>query len=145
MAHEAVENSYQFQDMFSLRMRASQAERRIAAADLAATQASSAEARGAVVAARTAAEAVQTLIDERLVAAEADHGFIWVSASQLRSNEPLRVVWEYSRDEATAALTSEFMALGNHRPSIRAVIADVTEQIRRAQLAALAGLGDTTR
>jgi AcrR family transcriptional regulator len=65
-----------------------------------------------------------------------------------RPNEPLRVVWEYSRDEATAALTSEFMALGNHRPSIRAVIAEVTEQIRHVQLEALAGcegirLGDT--
>jgi AcrR family transcriptional regulator len=65
-----------------------------------------------------------------------------------RPDEPLRVVWEYSRDEATAALTSEFMALGNHRTSIRAVIAAVTEQIRRVQLEALTGLegvrfGDT--
>ena len=65
-----------------------------------------------------------------------------------RPNEPLRVVWEYSRDEATAALTSEFMALGNHRPSIRAVIAEVTEQIRHVQLEAVAEceairLGDT--
>ena len=52
-------------------------------------------------------------------------------ALQKRPDEPLRVLWEYSWDEATSALTIEFMALGNHRKSIRTEIADVTEQVRR--------------
>lgn len=60
-----------------------------------------------------------------------------------RPNETLRVLWEYSREESTAALTTEFLALGNHRKSIRAVIAEVTEEVRRVQLGALrAQLGD---
>ncbi|UGQ11686.1 TetR/AcrR family transcriptional regulator [Yinghuangia sp. ASG 101] len=61
-------------------------------------------------------------------------------AEALRAHpgEELRVVWEHSRDEATAALISEFTALGNHRKSIRAEIAKVTEQVRAVQLDALA-------
>jgi AcrR family transcriptional regulator len=58
-------------------------------------------------------------------------------ALRARADEPLRVVWEYSRDEVNAALTTEFLALGNHRKSIRATIAEVTEQVRRLQLDAL--------
>jgi AcrR family transcriptional regulator len=50
---------------------------------------------------------------------------------------PLRVVWAYSREESAAALTTEFMALGNHRASVRTVIAEVTEQVRDVQLEAL--------
>ncbi|MQY27326.1 TetR/AcrR family transcriptional regulator [Nocardia aurantia] len=50
----------------------------------------------------------------------------------------LRVLWEYAWDESASALTTEFMALGNHRKSVRAEIADVTEQVRRLQLEALA-------
>lgn len=52
-------------------------------------------------------------------------------------DQPLRALWDYSRDEAMAALTTEFLALGNHRPSVRAVIAEVTEDVRRVQLQAL--------
>jgi TetR/AcrR family transcriptional regulator, transcriptional repressor for nem operon len=51
-----------------------------------------------------------------------------------RSDQPLRVLWEYSRDESTSALTSEFLALGNHRKSIRSEIAQTTERVRRLQL-----------
>jgi TetR/AcrR family transcriptional repressor of nem operon len=54
-----------------------------------------------------------------------------------RPDQPLRVLWEYSRDESTAALTTEFLALGNHRKSIRSEIAEVTEEVRRIQLDAL--------
>ena len=53
------------------------------------------------------------------------------------TDQPLRVLWEYSRDEATAALTTEFLALGNHRKSIQAVIAEVTERVRAIQLETL--------
>ena len=63
------------------------------------------------------------------------------TALRERPTEVLRVLWEYGRDEATAALTSEFMALGHHRPSIRAVLTEVTEQVRSVQLTALADAG----
>jgi AcrR family transcriptional regulator len=53
------------------------------------------------------------------------------------AGQPLRVLWEYSRDESTSALTTEFLALGNHRKSIRSEISEVTEQVRRLQLDAL--------
>lgn len=56
---------------------------------------------------------------------------------QTHADRPLHVLWDYSRDEANAALTTEFLALGNHRKTIRAEIADVTEQVRRVQLDAL--------
>ena len=65
-------------------------------------------------------------------------------AEALRTNadEPLRVLWEYSRDESTSALTTEFLALGNHRKSIKSEITEATEQVRRLQLDALeAALG----
>ncbi|OBJ98034.1 TetR family transcriptional regulator [Mycobacterium sp. 1245852.3] len=54
-----------------------------------------------------------------------------------RSDDPLRAVWEYSWEEATGALMTEFMALGNHRKSIRNEIAAVTESVRKVQLDAL--------
>jgi TetR/AcrR family transcriptional regulator, transcriptional repressor for nem operon len=71
------------------------------------------------------------------------------SALRARPDQPLRVMWEYSREESTAALTTEFLALGNHRKSIRAEIAEGSEQVRRIQLDALnaawgqAGPGDS--
>jgi AcrR family transcriptional regulator len=58
-------------------------------------------------------------------------------ALRTRSEDPLRAMWEYSWDEATSALMTEFMALGNHRKSIRAEIAEVTEQVRAVQMEAL--------
>lgn len=54
-----------------------------------------------------------------------------------RTEDPLRAVWEYSWDEATGAMITEFMALGNHRKSIRTEIAAVTESVRKLQLDAL--------
>lgn len=54
-----------------------------------------------------------------------------------RTDDPLRAVWEYSWEEASGALITEFMALGNHRKSIRAEIAAVTESVRKTQLDAL--------
>lgn len=54
-----------------------------------------------------------------------------------RADDPIRALWEASRHEATGALMTEFMALGNHRKSIRAEIATVTDGVRQAQLDAL--------
>jgi AcrR family transcriptional regulator len=62
----------------------------------------------------------------------------WNEALQRRPHEPLRVLWEYSRSEAAGVLSMELMALGNHRPAVRAEITEGTERIRRAQLQALA-------
>jgi TetR/AcrR family transcriptional regulator, transcriptional repressor for nem operon len=55
-----------------------------------------------------------------------------------RPDQPLHVLWEYSREEATAALMAEFLALGNHRKSIRAEIGNVMEEVRQLQLDTLA-------
>lgn len=63
-----------------------------------------------------------------------------------RVADPLRAVWEYSWDESTGAMMTEFMALGNHRKTIRAEIAAVTEGVRKVQLEALARkFGDDAR
>ncbi len=51
--------------------------------------------------------------------------------------KPLRVLWAYSQEESNSALTTEILALGNHRPSIRSEIAEVTERVRRIQLEVL--------
>lgn len=53
------------------------------------------------------------------------------------SRHPLRALWEYSNKEATAALTTEFMALGNHRKSIRSEITKVTRRVRKLQFEVL--------
>lgn len=58
-------------------------------------------------------------------------------ALESRPDQPLRVLWEYSRDEAAAALMMEFMALGNHRKSILSEIASATNRVRQMQLDAL--------
>ncbi len=68
------------------------------------------------------------------------------SALEKRAKDPLHAMWEYSWDEATGALITEFMALGNHRKSIRSAIAEVTERMRKLQVEALADkLGDDAR
>src|SRR3954453_16369665 len=60
-----------------------------------------------------------------------------VEALAARPKQPLRVLWESSRDEAAATLVVEYMALANHRKSIRRVIADALNSVRDVQLAAL--------
>lgn len=58
-------------------------------------------------------------------------------ALQAHRDRPRRVLWEYAWDESAAALTLEYMALGNHRRSIRSEITKVTKQVQRIQLEAL--------
>lgn len=58
-------------------------------------------------------------------------------ALERRPDEPLRIVWEFSKDETSAALLAEFLALANHRKSIRAAIHDVITRARAAQLEVL--------
>ncbi len=59
-------------------------------------------------------------------------------ALETRAEDPLHALWEYSWDEATGALITEFMALGNHRKSIASEIAEVTNRVRKIQVDALA-------
>jgi AcrR family transcriptional regulator len=59
-------------------------------------------------------------------------------ALRARPDQPLRVLWDYSKEEFTSALTTEFLALGNHRKTIASVIAEVTEQVRHVQADAMA-------
>jgi len=63
-------------------------------------------------------------------------------AAALASDEPLRALWEFSRDDAGTALTYEFVALANHRKEIRAEIGRYAEQFRVAQIAALGPILD---
>jgi len=56
------------------------------------------------------------------------------AALEKRTHDPLHAMWEYSWNEATGALITEFMALGNHRKSIRSEIAEVTERMRKLQI-----------
>jgi AcrR family transcriptional regulator len=51
-----------------------------------------------------------------------------------RPEEPLRIIWEFSSDETTAALLTEFMALANHRKVIRTAILEVIQWTRKVQL-----------
>jgi AcrR family transcriptional regulator len=64
-----------------------------------------------------------------------------VKAVAANPQSPVRAVWEFGRDEVSAALMMEFMALGNHRKAIRAEIADVTRRSREEQIRVLTGVG----
>jgi TetR/AcrR family transcriptional regulator, transcriptional repressor for nem operon len=60
-----------------------------------------------------------------------------VALLETHADQPQRALWSYSRDEASAALVMEYMALGNHRRSIRSELAKVTKRVQRIQLDAL--------
>ncbi|ORV82285.1 TetR family transcriptional regulator [Mycobacterium interjectum] len=63
---------------------------------------------------------------------------VLANALDARSDDPLHALWDFSWDEATGALMTEFLALGNHRRSIRSAIADVTNAVRKVEVEALA-------
>ncbi len=56
---------------------------------------------------------------------------------EARPEDPLHALWDFSWDEATGALMTEFLALGNHRKSIQSAIAEVTNQVRAIEMEAL--------
>lgn len=53
------------------------------------------------------------------------------------SDQPLRTLWRYARDETGARLVMEFLALGRHRSSIGDEIGRGGELVRRAQVEAV--------
>ena len=55
----------------------------------------------------------------------------------LASDKPLHALWDMTVDPNGSRLTMELMALGNHRPEIRAELAASAERFREAQVAAL--------
>jgi AcrR family transcriptional regulator len=58
----------------------------------------------------------------------------------LASSQPLWAFWDYLLDRSNSDLTTEFMALANHRKAIRSEIAESSRVFRQSQLAALAGV-----
>jgi AcrR family transcriptional regulator len=62
----------------------------------------------------------------------------------LASPQPLWAFWDLLMDRSNADLTTEFIALANHRKAIRSEIAESSRTFRRAQLAALNGVAAGT-
>jgi AcrR family transcriptional regulator len=58
-------------------------------------------------------------------------------AAVLAGPNPLRGLWEFNTEAASAALTMEFAALANHRKVIRAALTEYSIGFRDAQIAAL--------
>ena len=63
-------------------------------------------------------------------------------AEALASDQPLRALWEYVSDTASARISMEFAALANHRKAIGTELATYADQFRRLQAVALAKLLD---
>jgi TetR/AcrR family transcriptional regulator len=55
----------------------------------------------------------------------------------LASHQPLRAIWKVGNSAQTARLSVEFLALANHRPTVRAEVRRYAEQIRMLQADAL--------
>lgn len=58
-------------------------------------------------------------------------------AKALASHQPLRAIWKVGNKAQTARLSVEFMALANHRRTVRAEVKRYAEQIRMLQADAL--------
>lgn len=58
----------------------------------------------------------------------------------LESGQPLRALWAFGDDPTSTALNMEFVALANHRKSIRSEIARYAEHFRAKQADALAAV-----
>lgn len=64
----------------------------------------------------------------------------------LLSDDPLGALWQFFVDTSRTAMALEFMALANHRPAIRAHMAEHSEIMRRRQVEILERLlGDRLR
>ena len=61
-----------------------------------------------------------------------------VAARAAESDRPLRALWEQSRDPTDVAMNLEFMALANHRKTLRAAMGAFGDRLRRIQEQSLA-------
>jgi AcrR family transcriptional regulator len=52
----------------------------------------------------------------------------------LSAEDPLRALWDFFADTSRTALTLEFMALANHRKTIRAFMVEHAEEMRARQV-----------
>jgi TetR/AcrR family transcriptional regulator len=66
-----------------------------------------------------------------------DDRFLENQARVLASDRPLRALWERSIDPETTTLRHEFIALANHRQTIRQLVARSTKRILYMQVAAI--------
>ncbi len=69
-----------------------------------------------------------------------DDRFLENQARVLASDRPLRALWERSIDPETTTLRHEFIALANHRKTIRELVARSTKRILNMQVAAISEL-----
>jgi AcrR family transcriptional regulator len=65
-----------------------------------------------------------------------------VQAQVLQARQPLWALWRFSTDPAATAITSEFIALANHRKALKAEIAYYAERFREEQRKALSTVLD---
>ncbi len=64
-------------------------------------------------------------------------------ADAVAASDPLSALWAFYTDSSRTALALEFMALANHRPAIRSLIAEHCEAMRRYEVQVLQNvLGD---
>jgi AcrR family transcriptional regulator len=63
-------------------------------------------------------------------------------AQVLQAPQPLWALWRFSIDPAATAITSEFIALANHRKALKAEIAYYAERFREEQRKALSTVLD---
>lgn len=69
-----------------------------------------------------------------------DDRFLENQARVLASDRPLRALWERSIDPETTTLRHEFIALANHRKTIRELVSRSTKRILNMQVAAISEL-----
>lgn len=60
------------------------------------------------------------------------------AAQAAQSDKPLRALWEQSRDPTDVAMNLEFMALANHRKTLRAAMGEFGDRLRKIQEQSLA-------
>ncbi len=58
----------------------------------------------------------------------------------LKSDDPIRALWDFFADASRTAISIEFIALANHRKTIRAEMAAHSERMRATQVEALTRL-----
>jgi AcrR family transcriptional regulator len=60
----------------------------------------------------------------------------------LRSDDPIRALWRFLVDPSRIGIALEFMAMANHRETVRAHMAEHCEEMRRREVEAFASLLD---